>query len=157
MPRAAVSALAAEANGKPSDGSATPAAWTLLGHLFAGGAVAVIYGTTGEAVTGVLRRAREHLRGGVLLGGMVGGRVVDATVWDCLVDGPTEQETRTALVTLLARPPQLPALLTAHALHEYLVASRKSAAQVVERAPARHGDTLAAGDGPPPEVAAATP
>lgn len=83
--RAAVTALAAESSGNAGGGGATPAAWTLLGHLFAGGAMAVIHGTTGEAVTGVLRRSRQHLRGGVLLGGMVGGRVVDATVWDRLV------------------------------------------------------------------------
>ncbi|KAK1862174.1 hypothetical protein I4F81_004749 [Pyropia yezoensis] len=155
--RAAVEALtttdADGGGGGGGGGGATPASWALLGHLFAGGAVAVVHGTAGEAVTAVLRRSREHLRGGVLLGGMVGGRVVSAAVWDRLVDGPTELETRTALVALLARPPALPALLAAQSasLPSALSASTRSLPGVLRR----HGDALAADDGPPAAAAAA--
>lgn len=76
-----------------------------LSALFRSSGCAVIYGHKVQPVVEVVKRAREQLDGGILVGGRFGNDVVTARVWEMVLESDGEKAEWGKFYSVLARQP----------------------------------------------------
>lgn len=82
-----------------------------IAMLFRSGGSAVIYGRQIDPVMEVVKRAKETISGGLLVGGRFGERIVTAGVWERALNSKGEVDEWTQFLSVLAKPPPVVQIL----------------------------------------------
>lgn len=78
-----------------------------LSELFRSGPCAVVYGDRIDDVVCVVKRAKDQIDGGVLIGGKFGTGIITARTWNTVLESEGELAEWTRFVAVLGRKPAL--------------------------------------------------